>query len=481
MLKNLDNFHDWSVKYRHWHIEIAESDRHEIWIGTDGLRHIYPAFPGDARLKAQFQSAMFYVRSVRRHYLSERAMRQLLQRASTGAHRTEILKFLDWFDRHVASVAAKKRERANLDRRNQIREEHAEVVRLGPLPRVLQSPAMEASTLALTPGERWAQASEVGGSQRVFHIDALPLRPSWSSWARDTAKDAVGLIISVWRGERHVVLAAVVSLTLLFVFHQTLGYLNELDLDPTRSFSTILWRSMAVMLLAVMVSAWMAVSLTRSAWRAFSEPGGKLWASTIWLLCVPMAPVTLIGEYDRDTVMEWWDMLTGRYQPATVFADRALRRVVISGEFKFGSAQALEAVLAANPSFKLVEIRSPGGYVLEGMRMAQVLLDRKMDTVALEACASACTLLLAAGEERYIGPKAEVGFHRSGSKYLPVSLGWSHTDHQVARYYASRGTTEEFIRRALTPPIYDLWVAPHGEMFASGFATKPWAERKSGY
>lgn len=36
--KNLDEFHDWPLKYRHWHIEVAENDDHEIWVAAEGDR-----------------------------------------------------------------------------------------------------------------------------------------------------------------------------------------------------------------------------------------------------------------------------------------------------------------------------------------------------------------------------------------------------------------------------------------------------------
>jgi hypothetical protein len=129
----------------------------------------------------------------------------------------------------------------------------------------------------------------------------------------------------------------------------------------------------------------------------------------------------------------------------------------------------------------LIQIESPGGVVIEGLRMADTVRQRQLDTVSFESCASACTLVLAAGTERYLGTDAEIGFHRSGRRFGPVNPGWSATDHKIAQHYRDRGVTEAFVRQALKPSIRELWIAPHEAMYTHGFANKPWAQRKSGY
>jgi hypothetical protein len=153
----------------------------------------------------------------------------------------------------------------------------------------------------------------------------------------------------------------------------------------------------------------------------------------------------------------------------------------VKGPMNFGSADAFQAVLDKNPKFTLVQIESPGGFVLEGMRMAQVTSSRKLDTVSMERCASACTFVLAAGSDRYLGPDAKVGFHRSGTRYGPVGSGWNETDHQIAKYYRDRGVNEAFVNKALEPSIRQIWFAPHADMYTAGYATLMWSERKTGY
>ena len=195
---------------------------------------------------------------------------------------------------------------------------------------------------------------------------------------------------------------------------------------------------------------------------------------------IPVVPVVAGNGWELQLIEEWWDVVRGKNEPAQVYADPSLGRIVITGQFRLGSAEAFEAVVKANRKFQLVQIESPGGYVAEGFRMAKLIEQYKLSTVSFEDCHSACTLLLAAGETRYLGPKVMVGFHRSGTKYGPVGDGWSWTDYQIAKYYQSRGVQMAFIRQALIPSIREIWIAPHAQMYEAGYATIKWEERPAG-
>jgi hypothetical protein len=155
--------------------------------------------------------------------------------------------------------------------------------------------------------------------------------------------------------------------------------------------------------------------------------------------------------------------------------------LVLRGEIGFGSYKVLKKALALEPRLSLIEVESPGGYVVEGMAMAELIQQQGLDTVSLESCASACTLLLAAGNDRYIGPQARVGFHRSSGRWTRHGDGWSATDYQIADYYRARGTSQAFVTQALDTAPSDLWLPDIGLLVASGYASKRWEERRAGY
>jgi hypothetical protein len=165
----------------------------------------------------------------------------------------------------------------------------------------------------------------------------------------------------------------------------------------------------------------------------------------------------------------------------TIYADPHLGRIVAQGPMDFGSSEALLDVLKKNPGYTLLEMESPGGFVIEGLRMAQLVSERHLDTVTLDRCASSCTLVMVTGKDRYLGPNARVGFHRSGIAHVFEDYGWSQVDYQIADHYRKFGTNEEFITRALKEPMFRIWWAPHEDMVSAGFASADWADRKAGY
>lgn len=481
VLKNLDDFQVWPVKHRHWEFEVVESESHEIWVNTTDLRLLYDALPPDKVLKEVYFRSMLYAKNTRAHYLSERSMRMELRKSARHPRGTDVLKFLEWFDRNVMQVAAKKRENTRLDDGNAYREQETQKISIGPVPGSLAPLQLDAATVPFTAEERWAMEQESEDIRRVYRHELRPVPTTWKAWARDHATAALDYLASFWRGERNLFLTFFVGVLCLKLPGAFLSTLVPEALDWTVSHRRVMWAFALVVPLALVCAVVYTVAITRSTYNAWKQPGGKLWATTFYLLVIAAGPLAFFANYDDEMLEYWWAGVRNKYDPITAYADPHLGRIVVRGPMEFGSAEALQTILDKHPKFTLVQIESPGGFVIEGMRMARMLEQRKMDTVSLEGCASACTFLLAAGVERYLGPEVRVGFHRSGTRYGPVGDGWNETDHKIADYYRRRGTQEAFVQKALTPSIRQIWVAPHADMFASGYATLRWSERKPGY
>lgn len=480
-VKNLDDYRSWPIKHRHWSFEIVEDDLHNVWINTHHLRIFYDKFPADKELKALYKSALIYAKDVKTHFVSDRAMRIELRKSKSHSSHTDILKFLDWFDRNVTQVAAKKRSNTHLDKKNELRVYHEQKISDGPIPIRLAAPQFDDPTVPLTVEEWWALEQSADGPKRVFHPEARLIPTSWKDWARDRISNGAACLLSFWRGERNLFLTFVVGILVALIPNWFLGTLLPESLDWTVSYRRVMWAFALVVPVAFICATVFCVSMTRSALQAWRLPAGKIWATAFYLLVIPLGPWIFFANYDDEMIEYWWSGVRGTYQPVTVYADPHLGRIVVRGAMEFGSAEALERELDKNPRCTLVQIESPGGKVIEGMRMAQIVIKRRMDTVAMERCASACTFVLAAGVDRYLGPGARVGFHRSGTRYGPVGDGWSDTDYQMAKYYRERGVDPSFIDKALTPSIRQIWVASHAEMFTAGYANLMWSERKTGY
>ena len=481
-LKNLSDYAVWPVKHRHWIFEVAEDEAHGIWVRTRDLRTFWEKFPPDRELKATHSSALIYANDSKSYYIAQRAMRQILLRSKSHSFHPEVLKFLDWFDRNVGRVAENKRTGERLEGINTHREQHEQSLHLGPLRPGLVSPRMEESTLTLSQEERWALAKEESDTPKVFHPEARVLRMGWREWLVQGLPAAQTWLGAVWRGEANVWLTfGLAALLAVFPSMVLKALVPEHAEDWPQAIGRLLWGHVLMAALSLVIALFILVVTTRCTRRCMGMRGTRWAALALYCVVLSFLPELAVGNFDRGLLASWWDQVRGFEQPVEVQADVQLGRIVLRGQIGFGSSEALRQVLERNPRLTLLEVESPGGYAIEGFRMAQLISRHGLDTVAFGECYSACTLLFAAGKVRYLGPDAALGFHRSGRKYSPVGDGWSKTDHAMADYYAERGVQQDFIQKALTPSIAGLWVAPHGEQFAAGYASLRWSERKPGY
>jgi hypothetical protein len=393
----------------------------------------------------------------------------------------EALKFLDFFERNVLKQATKKRSNAELDERNKLQTAFASTVHAGPITPVPASPRWDLPTLP---------ANEAGVAQLMPpELAWVESRPDSAPLAKLTVREWFGFhanamrntLEGFWHGERNLFVTLIYGSFVGFYPVIQLEALLPEDMDWAVHFQLVLWWNLMILVLALASAAWFGVSMTRSMLRTCRTLEGFLWGITVYLLTLPILFSIALQSWSLSLLEEWWDSVAGRYRPVEVYADQYLGRIVVKGPLRFGSSVEFEKVLNANRKYTLIEIESPGGYVVEGVRMSKLVADRKLEVVSLDYCESACTLILASGTERFLGPKAEVGFHRSGRRYGPVSDGWSATDHQMAKLLKSRGVDEKFIQKAFIPSIEGMWYPEHGEMFAAGYATLKWSERKFGY
>jgi hypothetical protein len=91
--------------------------------------------------------------------------------------------------------------------------------------------------------------------------------------------------------------------------------------------------------------------------------------------------------------------------------------VTLAGEIAEGDSDTLKAIiLKANDNRRLValvRLDSPGGSILEGVKLADIIRYGKIATSVTGSaqCASACFIVFAAGSEKYASYAATVGVH----------------------------------------------------------------------
>ena len=438
ILDTLEGYRPRHIKRHHWEFDLIEGPDHEVWVHTEDLRLLWEQFPSDRELELRQGRHLLHDKSDKAWYLRARAMRvELLKCNST--ERTYILNFLEWFQDQI--VAPAERKRSALE------------------PRV----DTDAADTAAHPQPYARTASD---------------RENWSQW---WARRGQGL----WRfihGQQNFVLTSIVLVVVMpwCIYLLAQGLLPK-SLDWAVQHRRVAWSFAILAGVSSLAGLLYAYTLSRGALRVWWS-GRHRWLVTIWYLLAISGAWTLPGVFvNRDMLNYWWSGLRGKPHPVSVYADPYLGRLVLRGPFEMGSADALEAVLKANPDYKLIQLESPGGYVVEGLRMERLVRERGLDTVVMEVCASACTLVYAGGADRYLGPQARLGFHRSGLAGTLVDYGWNEMDYRMQKVWLDRGVDPRFTERALKEPLYRMWVPHPYDMLKARYATAMWDQRKPGY
>ncbi len=91
---------------------------------------------------------------------------------------------------------------------------------------------------------------------------------------------------------------------------------------------------------------------------------------------------------------------------------RAATVVGIEGQLELADGEKF-ATLIRPLGTTIVLFNSPGGNLLAGLRIGQLIHSRQFSTLVPDdsVCASACALAWVGGTQRYLGPKSRLGFH----------------------------------------------------------------------
>ena len=119
-------------------------------------------------------------------------------------------------------------------------------------------------------------------------------------------------------------------------------------------------------------------------------------------------------------------VLFAQLAPAATLSSYASKEgkqiIILNGEIASGDLDQLQnLVKGANAAGRMVSgirLNSPGGALLEAVKIADVVRHGKIATVVPngQTCASACFVIFAAGGEKYASYSASVGVHGASDK-----------------------------------------------------------------
>lgn len=179
---------------------------------------------------------------------------------------------------------------------------------------------------------------------------------------------------------------------------------------------------------------------------------------------------------------EHWSIVTGDkgIAPMQLTLLPSGREIELSGQLPAGSAAEFERTLKTMPGVKILHVNSGGGRVKEAARIAELVRARGMKTYVSAACHSAGTVIFLAGEERYIGTGAKVGFH---SVSFPGFDADDLADLQTTyrQLLLAAGVEREFVDRVSRTPSSEFWYPSVSEMYLAGVLTHLSSEGQFGY
>ena len=131
--------------------------------------------------------------------------------------------------------------------------------------------------------------------------------------------------------------------------------------------------------------------------------------------------------------------------------------MLLDGYIRFESADDFRAALEAFPDVKVLDLHSQGGNVGGGLRIAEEVFARRIDTYVGDQnwCYSACSYVFFAGEERVAA--GEIGVHQIVPNAETVT--------QIEFERATQGLVRA-LKTYLVPQqvIDDMLATPNGEM-----------------
>lgn len=141
--------------------------------------------------------------------------------------------------------------------------------------------------------------------------------------------------------------------------------------------------------------------------------------------------------------------------------------VTLKGEIATGDADELKSIIQRENDdgrvVAIVRLDSPGGSILESVKLADIIRHAKIATsvVGTAKCASACFLVFAAGSEKFASYTASIGVHGASDQNGLETAQSGAATVSMARTAQELGVPSSIIgKMVVTPPGEIAWLSP---------------------
>ncbi len=143
------------------------------------------------------------------------------------------------------------------------------------------------------------------------------------------------------------------------------------------------------------------------------------------------------------------------------------REIDLSGLMTKGIGVDFAKAVDANPGLKLVHVNvGRGGSVNEALVLAEVISRTKMDTYVPRNCGGSCTIVAAAGAQRYLRSGAKLGY---GNYDVP---GKGPLDPATWQSLYKTPFPADFVAKGVAARLDQIWVPTPQELLAAGAVTQ---------
>lgn len=149
--------------------------------------------------------------------------------------------------------------------------------------------------------------------------------------------------------------------------------------------------------------------------------------------------------------------------------------IYLGGEVNYLMYHAMLILLSEHDNVTTISLESPGGIVFAGRTIGKIIEEKQLNTYVENHCYSVCTLVFAAGKNRVVAKKAEIGFH-GYSFDMPgrfQTVDPMEEQEKDRLYLAGRGIEAAFLKRAFDTDAKTLWKPSRVELYEAGFITEP--------
>lgn len=243
------------------------------------------------------------------------------------------------------------------------------------------------------------------------------------------------------------------------------------------------WIRLPVPLACVLIAAdgmfllWQARAFLRSADAHVQSTGAMapVWGGYLLLLFTGLGGLAL-----------WWDaLLIARAEEEPAYAEQQRRErealysltvsgdgrvLAFEGEVTFGLTKRLRQLAADHPGIEQARLSGPGGLIAEARGAARLIRQHGWDTRASGLCASACTLMFAAGQKRTMAPDGQLGFHSYALLFTTAlpQVDLMKEQEKDRAFLLEQGVQAEFADRIFAVAPTGLWLPGRAELQDGG-------------